>query len=100
MIKSREQRREERKSLRMIVLVTQIGLCMMVPIFLCTWLGRWLSEKTGHPLLFLLILLLGILAGFRTSWQMISRFTGLKLRSGSKKESYSDDVKKEDADDE
>lgn len=81
MIKSPERRKKERRAFRMVVLVTQIGICMMVPIFFCVFLGRLISEKTGQPLLFLLMLLIGILAGFRSSWQIISRFTGLTVRS-------------------
>ena len=75
MIRTQKQKREERRALRMIVLVTQIGICMLVPVFFCVFLGRWISEKTGSPLLFPLMLLIGILAGFRSCWQVISRFT-------------------------
>lgn len=81
MIKPPERRKKERRAFRMIVLVTQIGICMMVPIFFCVFLGRLISEKTGQPLWFLLMLLTGCLAGFRSSWQIISRFTGLTVSS-------------------
>lgn len=76
MIKSPEQKRKEKRAFRMLVLITQIGICMMVPIFFCVFLGQWISEKTGQPLFFLLLLVIGAMAGFRSSWQIISRFTG------------------------
>lgn len=87
MIKSPEKKAGERRALRMVVLITQIGISMMVPIFFCVFLGQWLSERLLWPLIFPLLLVVGVLAGFRSSWQIISRFTGLKadgkLRSGS-----------------
>lgn len=79
MIKSPEQKKKERSAIRMILLVSQIGITMMVPVFFCVFIGRIVSDKTGHPILFLLFLFIGILAGFRSSWQIISRFTGLRF---------------------
>lgn len=79
MIKSPERKKKERHALRMLLLVSQIGITMMVPVFFCVFVGRFISDKTGHPILFLLFLLIGVLAGFRSSWQIISRFTGLTL---------------------
>ena len=38
-MKSEEKKRKERKALSMLVLITQIGICMLVPIFLCVFLG-------------------------------------------------------------
>lgn len=76
MFKSPEQKKKEKRAFRMLVLITQIGICMMVPIFFCVFLGRWISERTGQPLFFLLLLVIGAMAGFRSSWQIISRFTG------------------------
>ena len=37
-MKSEEKKRKERKALSMLVLITQIGICMLVPIFLCVFL--------------------------------------------------------------
>lgn len=76
MFKSPEQKKKEKRALRMLVLITQIGICMMVPVFFCVFLGRWISERTGQPLFFLLLVVIGAMAGFRSSWQIISRFTG------------------------
>jgi len=50
-----------------LILISQIGIQMMVPIFLCLFAGLWLDEKFGTwftlPLLFL-----GIAAGGRNAW--------------------------------
>lgn len=50
-----------------LVLISQISIQIMVPIFLCLFLGLWLDEKFGTwftiPLLFM-----GIAAGGRNAW--------------------------------
>ncbi len=52
---------------RNIVLVSQLSINMLVPIFLCLFLGLWLDEKFSTwftvPLLFL-----GFLAGGRNAY--------------------------------
>ena len=97
MRRSPEKKAKERKALRMIVLVTQIGICMMVPIFFCVFLGQLFSNRLGQPLVFPLILLIGIMAGFRSSYQVICRFTGLSF--GRKEESDCDEVDTMDSED-
>ena len=77
MIRTPEQKKKNRRALRFLVLISQLGICMLVPLFICVFLGQWISERTGQLILFPLMLLIGILAGFRSVWYMISRFTGL-----------------------
>ena len=52
---------------RNIVLISQIGISIMVPVFLCLALGLWLDKKFGTwftvPLL-----ILGIAAGARNAY--------------------------------
>lgn len=76
-MKSEEKKRKERKALSMLVLISQIGICMLVPIFLCVFLGQYISRIAGVDILFPVFLLLGILAGFRSSYTMIQRFVRL-----------------------
>lgn len=96
------RREGDRFPLRMLLLISQIGITMMVPIFFCAWLGSLVVKKTGIELLFVLFLIIGILAGFRSCYHMIRRFTSLKSgssgtesaagpASSSGKESESDD---------
>lgn len=52
--------------LKNLGLVTQIGLLMAIPIFLCVFGGIWLDERFGTSPLFLIIfILLGVAAAFR-----------------------------------
>lgn len=50
-----------------LILISQISIQIMVPIFLCLFLGLWLDETFGTwftiPLLFM-----GIAAGGRNAW--------------------------------
>lgn len=54
---------------RTLALITQLGISMLTPIFLCVFLGWFLDEKFGwHTLIPLLIL--GILAGGQTAYRL------------------------------
>ena len=64
--------------LRMLLLISQLGITMMVPIFFCGWLGSLVARKTGIDILILLFLVIGIMAGFRSCYHIIRRFTSLK----------------------
>lgn len=72
------KRKKEKNPLRMLVLISQIGITMMVPIFFCAWIGYYISRKTGIDILFLIFIVLGILAGFRSCYQIICRFVSLQ----------------------
>lgn len=58
-----------------IALFTQIAVSMLVPIFICLIIGRWLDGifNTGGILLILFIVL-GIGAGFRSIYYMVRSF--------------------------
>ncbi len=45
--------------------ITQFGITMLVPIFLCTFLGIFLDKKLGTSFLVILFFFLGAMAGFR-----------------------------------
>ena len=74
--KKRERREDNRRVMRMTALIMQLGITMMTAILLCGIPGRIIADRTGHPLIFPLFLVLGILAGFRSCFQIIERFAG------------------------
>ena len=55
------------------VLIMQFGINMIVPILLCTALGVWISDKTGHPIIVVPLFIMGALAGFRNIYIMAKR---------------------------
>lgn len=53
-----------------LVLITQFSIHMLVPIFLCTFLGIWLDKKLGTGFLVIVLFFMGALAGFRNIYIM------------------------------
>lgn len=51
-----------------LVLITQFGINMLVPILLCTGLGIIIERKTGHIVFIIPLFILGALAGFRNCY--------------------------------
>lgn len=72
------------KVFRAFVMLLQIGISMMVPVFLCVFVGKWLDEKFGTGYFFILFLVLGFLSAFRNVYQLTRSF-------------YAKDKAKEDA---
>lgn len=73
---------KDTKIIKSIVMVTQIGISMLVPIFLCAALGVWLNRLFDTQVCFLILVFLGIGAAFRNVYILTKSF-------------YSDDMKKE-----
>lgn len=54
-----------------LTMISQVGISMLVPIFLCCMLGMFLEDKTGWPV-FIPMFILGALAGMRNVYLMLS----------------------------
>jgi len=50
---------------RSLAMITQFGINMLVPIFLCTFLGIFLDKKLGTSFIVIILFFLGAAAGFR-----------------------------------
>ncbi|MCD8038086.1 MAG: AtpZ/AtpI family protein [Lachnospiraceae bacterium] len=48
-----------------LAVITQFGINMLVPIFLCSFAGMYLDRKFGTVFWFVLLFFVGALAGFR-----------------------------------
>ena len=49
-----------------LAMITQFGITMLVPIFLCSFLGWYLDQWLQTSWLFVALFFIGALAGFRT----------------------------------
>lgn len=58
---------------RSFALITQFGINMLVPIFLCSFLGIWLDKKLGTSCWMIILFFVGALAGFRNIYIMASK---------------------------
>ena len=59
---------------RALMLVTQLGISMMVPIFLCVFAGGWIDKKVGTGWVMPVLLFLGIAAAFRNVYLLLKPF--------------------------
>ena len=56
-----------------LILITQIGISVLIPIFLFIWISDIIKEKYGINLI-LVFILLGLLVGIRNAIKLISNF--------------------------
>lgn len=56
-----------------LILVMQFGINMIVPILLCTGLGVWIYKKYGHPIVVILLFMVGAIAGFQNIYRMAKK---------------------------
>lgn len=54
-----------------LTMISQVGISMLVPIFLCCMLGMFLEDKFGWPA-FIPLFILGALAGMRNVYVLLS----------------------------
>ena len=54
------------------VLISQLGISMIVPVLLCTFIGAWLEKKYSFPFTIVFIVI-GILAGGRSVYALIQK---------------------------
>lgn len=76
--------KSDKKVLKAIVMITQLGITMMVPILLCVFVGMKLDELLKTNFITMIGIFLGILASFRNVYIMTRQF-------------YAKDKAKEDA---
>ena len=73
--KNRKRQKERQSTLRMLTLITQFGINMLVPIFLCFFVGYYLDKKIGTSYLMIIFFFIGALAGFRNIYIFARRMT-------------------------
>lgn len=62
------------KVVKALILVTQLGISMMVPILLCVFVGNFIDQKAGTGYFLLVFLFLGIAAAFRNVYYLLKPF--------------------------
>lgn len=62
------------KVIKALMLVTQLGISMMVPIFLCVFAGSFIDKKAGSGFFLPIFLFLGIAAAFRNVYYLLKPF--------------------------
>lgn len=73
-----------RKSVfRSLAMVTQLGLCVIAPVFLCIFIGYQLDVRFGLKVM-IPLLILGVLGGARGAWQMAKRTLQTEVKEDAK----------------
>ena len=70
------------------LMVSQIGISMLVPVFLGAWIGHWLDKQFETGFWFLVFLIFGIMAAFRNIYQMLVPFFAADLEKEKKRQAY------------
>lgn len=84
---------KEKKVLRSFVMISQISISMMVPIFLCGVIGYWLNGRFHNELLFLFALIIGIGAAFRNLFVLTKSFYASDLKKEQERAEYLKNLK-------
>ena len=67
--------KETRQTAIQIASLSSIGIAMVIAIFGCFFVGRWLDRQYGtEPYLTFLLLFIGIVAGFRNIYVLLKRY--------------------------
>ncbi|MBR3525806.1 MAG: AtpZ/AtpI family protein [Lachnospiraceae bacterium] len=69
-----EKRKERRNAMQLLTMVTQFGITMLVPIFLCFFLGRVLDKRFGTAIWTIILFFVGAVAGFRNIYVLSRRY--------------------------
>lgn len=72
-----------------LALFNQVGIAMLIPIFMCTFIGIFLDKATGlEPLFLIIFILLGVGAAFRNLFYII----GKEVKKSEKNDDSNDRV--------
>ena len=69
-----------------IVMITQLSINMLVPVFMCLFIGIWLDKQLGTGWLTLVFLILGIMASIRSMFITLKPL--LKVEREKKDEAF------------
>ena len=59
--------------MKALITITQFGIDMIVPIFLCSMLGRWLDGRFGTSWIFIVLFFVGAAAGASNVYRLARR---------------------------
>ena len=57
--------KKDRSGYRNLIMITQFGINMIVPIFVCSFVGMYMDRKLGTSFCMIVLFFVGAIAGFR-----------------------------------
>jgi len=88
-------KKEKRKIIYALSLVTQLGITMIVPIFLCLFVGIKVSKYFDKSYFVMIFLVLGMVVSFRNAYQITKKMYIKDKEKEQNKRKIFDDLKKE-----
>ena len=73
--KKDKEQKHRNENFKMLSLITQFGINMLVPIFLCFFIGMFLDRKLGTNYIAILLFFIGAVAGFRNVYIFAKKST-------------------------
>lgn len=86
---------EKRSIFYAISLVSQIGISMMVPIFLCVFIALWLSREFDKDYIVIIGVFLGVVVAFRNVFYLTRKMYAKDLKKENEKQEYYNNLYKE-----
>ena len=78
-----------------IVMLSQIGVTMLTPIFLCVFIGYQLDKRFSTSYWFIIFLVLGFLTAFRNVFYMTKQFYAKDKEREDRELEYIEGLKRE-----
>ena len=69
-----KKQEEKRQTVRLLSMISQFGINMLVPIFLCFFAGRWADRHFGTSYWTVVLFFIGAIAGFRNVYVFAKRY--------------------------
>lgn len=65
-----------KNTLKALTMVTQFSINMLVPIFICSYIGVILDRRLGTSFIVIILFFIGAIAGFRNIFKMSKEIYG------------------------
>lgn len=85
---------KDKRIFKAITMISQVSISMMVPIFLCIYIGYQLDKKFSTNHWFLIFMVLGILASVRNVYYLTKGFYAKQKEQEDAELRYFEDLKK------
>lgn len=87
-------KKSEKKALRALTMISQVGISMMTPLFVSGWIGMKLDQWFSMSCWFIIFLIMGVLAAFRSLFLLTRQFYSKDLEKEQAEQEYFNSMKR------
>ena len=88
-------KKDDKKVLKAFSMVSQVGLTMITPVFISGFIGLKLDEWLGCGYWFIIFLIIGVLAAFRSLYFLTRQLYSKDLEKEKAEQEYFNSMKRE-----